>query len=65
MRIVGVAVLVALVAGLTACGSDSASPKRGDKNSAQLIDLTRVDQLRSQFMRDRGHPRVLLLLSPT
>jgi hypothetical protein len=32
---------------------------------ASLTDLTSVDQLRSAFNRDEGHPRLILLLSPT
>jgi hypothetical protein len=32
---------------------------------AALTDLTRVGQLRSAFNNDSGHPRLILLLSPT
>jgi hypothetical protein len=33
--------------------------------SATLTDLTSVDQLKDAFNRDAGHPRLILLLSPT
>jgi len=33
--------------------------------SASLTDLSSVDQLKDAFNRDAGHPRVILLLSPT
>jgi len=37
----------------------------GSGPDANLTDLTSVDPLRANFSRDTGHPRLILLLSPT
>lgn len=37
----------------------------GSGPDASLTDLTGVDQLQARFNRDAGHPRLILLLSPT
>ncbi len=37
----------------------------GSGPDATLTDLTNVDQLRANFSHDAGHPRLILLLSPT
>ena len=37
----------------------------GSGQAATLTDLTDVAQLQNVFDRDAGHPRLLLLLSPT
>jgi hypothetical protein len=45
----------------TGCGATRHAGFRG----AELTDLWSVDQLRSRFAADHGHPRLLLLFSPT
>src|SRR5713101_8393998 len=37
----------------------------GSGPDAKLTDLTSMDPLRANFSRDSGHPRLILLLSPT
>ena len=37
----------------------------GSGNDAPLTDLRSVDQLQTDFNRDAGHARLLLLFSPT
>ncbi len=37
----------------------------GSGPEASLTDLQSVEQLRATFSRDGGHPRLILLLSPT
>jgi hypothetical protein len=37
----------------------------GSGPDASLTDVTNVDQLQANFSRDTGHPRLILLLSPT
>jgi hypothetical protein len=37
----------------------------GSGPEASLTDLTSVDQLKTTFNRDGGHPRLVLLFSPT
>lgn len=37
----------------------------GSGPQAGLTDLTSVDQLETRFNRDSGHPRLILLFSPT
>ena len=37
----------------------------GSGSDADLTDLTAIDQLKADFNRAAGHPRLVLLLSPT
>jgi hypothetical protein len=39
--------------------------QRVPATEAQLSNIEDLDQLRTQFNRDIGHPRLILLLSPT
>jgi hypothetical protein len=55
--------LAALTASLllTACSLERASTGP----APTLHDLTKVSQLQTAFNQDRGHPRLIVLLSPT
>lgn len=73
-RWVSVAVLVVLLAVI---GVQLANPHSyaselvarigevGAGPQASLVDLTSVDQLQARFNADAGHPRLMLLFSPT
>jgi hypothetical protein len=54
--------VLAIALTATGCGAKHAAPPRSGE---RLVDLRSTDQLRSQFAADYGHPRLLLLLSPT
>ncbi len=51
--------LVLAVAGIATVLSFYPAP------SVPLTDLTSVEDIRAQFNRDKGSPRLILLLSPT
>lgn len=67
----------ALVILLTVAGIQFANPQSylsevverigetGSGRAATLTDLTDIAQLQTPFNRDAGHPRLVLLLSPT
>jgi hypothetical protein len=64
--------ILLLVAGLQAANPHSyvaeAISRIGETGSgaeAALTDLSSVDQLQGAFNHDAGHPRLVLLLSPT
>ncbi len=58
------ATLVVAVAAVVAAGA-AAARAPGVPGGATLAELSDVAQLRTQFNADRGHVRVVLLLSPT
>lgn len=67
-RMVRVAAIVvaatAFALGFAACQSDEDdAPAR--RSASALTDLTAIDQLKTRFNRDRGSPRLVVLLSPT
>jgi uncharacterized lipoprotein YehR (DUF1307 family) len=56
-------VALVLVFTLAGCGgSDSGTQSHA---SAEIVDLTGVQQLRTAFTADEGKARLLLVLSPT
>jgi len=69
---VAVLLIVLVVAGVQVANPHSyvseAVARIGETGSgpdASLTDLTTVDQLQANFNRDAGHPRLIILLSPT
>ena len=54
-----VAALSAMLIVSTGCGGDD------DSASGELVAISDVQQFASDFNRDSGHPRLVLLLSPT
>jgi hypothetical protein len=70
------ATLLVLVLLLTVAGLEAGNPAsylselvsrvgEGTGPSARVHELSGVDQLQARFNSDRGHPRLVLLLSPT
>jgi hypothetical protein len=59
-------VAVAVVFWLAACTSPAPAHRPGAaSHSGRVIALTGISTLRTLFNRDSGHPRLILILSPT
>lgn len=67
MLLLAVAVTAVLVSADLAAEDSSTDQKAVTEagKAAKLIELKDVDQLRQAFNQDQGHPRLVLLLSPT
>jgi hypothetical protein len=65
------AVAAALAAGSVLVSCSSAAPTAGAggpgaaSRSGSVVSLTAISTLRSLFDRDNGHPRLVLIFSPT
>jgi|GEM_PF-3442570 len=59
-------VLASCSSAAPAAGGGTASPGPGSASrSGGVISLTGISTLRSLFNRDNGHPRLVLIFSPT
>jgi hypothetical protein len=61
------AVAVAVTAGSALMSCSPAAPAAGPGAAARsgVVSLTGISTLRSLFNRDNGHPRLVLIFSPT
>ena len=59
-RVATIALLAVLLGSFAAAGAGG-----GAESQPGLTDLHRIDDLRALFNRDWGHPRLILLISPT
>ena len=50
---------------LAACAPAGSAGKPATPQSRGVVSLTRISRLRAVFNREAGHPRLLLILSPT
>ncbi len=61
-------VVAAAAAGLVLASCTAAAPAANQgaaSRSGGVISLTRISTLKSLFNRDNGHPRLVLIFSPT